>query len=169
MAMISPLLPAPICTCFREDRSTISGVTLGHGDCYRRSSGGLHFQDVYMRRRTSSGWYGGIGVWWPIWSERRRGQHRRGSRNSRFRRQHGWEPNNRPERLRESGWCLSVILAGLLCGRMEPQHRGVFLRIKHDGLLFSAQLFALRNRRWDVHSAAAGLVPWRNNRRHEPV
>ena len=33
---------------------------------------------------------------------------------------------------------------------LEPQHRRVFLRIKHDLLLYASQLFALRNRRGDV-------------------
>ncbi len=88
--MISPRPLGPISTFLRGKRSSISGARLGHGHCYRRSSGGLHGQDVYMRRRIFPGWLGGIGVWWPTWSEQRRGQHRRGSRNSRFRRQHGW-------------------------------------------------------------------------------
>jgi hypothetical protein len=62
----------------------------------------------------------------------------------------GGEPNNRPERLRESRWHLPVTKPRWVSGWMGPQHRRLFLRIKRDGLLSTAQPFALRNRRGDV-------------------
>jgi len=42
---------------------------------------------------------------------------------------------------------------------MDPQHRRVFVRIKHDLLLFSAQLFALRNRRRDMSCTGSSDMP----------
>ena len=159
MAMISPLLPAPISTCLREDWSSISGARLGHGDCYRRSSGGLHVQDVYVRRRTSSGWLGGPGVRQPFRSASRWRQHEWRTRDSRHGGQYERRTSKRPERLREGRWCL---YAKLLFGRLEqPQPQRVFLRIEHNDLLSSAQLFALRNRRGDVRGDGRHL-PWRN-------
>ena len=87
------------------------------------------------------------------------GSHEWRTRGSRHGGQYERRTSKRPERLRESRWHLRGTKLRRLLWLMEPQQRRVFLRIEHDVLLSAAQLFALRNRRWDVHSGAAGLVP----------